>query len=164
VKNIIIMCLINSLAQQVAKELCAEINYNYIDLTEILEEIQINSKTELNIVAQNLEFAKMSSEQLKIISNAKQTVFVCNNFNLLSEKFLNSLKEVCTTIYIEVDKNEYLEYRWKNNLDKPSKFKVETSVFEFRQKAYISCVDECIKFNGNIKALSKKLIKKLENL
>ena len=163
-KNIIIFCLINSLASSVARDLCEQIDYNYIDLSKTFEEKEINSKTDLNIVAENSDSAKISIEQLKIISRVKNTVFVSNNFNLLSEKFLNNLKGECSVVYIAVNKIDYLEHKWNENLTQPTKFKVDDIVFEMRQKAYISCVDICLSGSTNAKTLSKKLIKKLESL
>lgn len=163
-KNIIIFCLINNINKEISKQLSKEVSYNYLDLTQILDEFEINSKTDLNKVAQNLDIVKISKEQLEVISNVKNTVFVCNNFNLLSEKFLKSLKDLCYVVYISLNKNDYLEFKWSENLTKPSKFKLNDKVFEMRQKAYISCVDVSLSYNKNVKNIVKKLISKLEAL
>ena len=162
--NALIMCLVNELAINVAKEFCNNASYNFYDLTEVFNNIEINSKTDLNKVAQNLNSGKISSEQLNIILGENNAAFVSNNFALLSENNLNKLKNNCAVVYIKVDKSDYLEYIWRDNLNSASKFKVDAKVFEFREKAYINCADVVLDGTKPVKTMVKKLIKSLENL
>lgn len=163
-KNALIMCIVNELAVNVAQELCKNVNYNFYDLSQVFNNFEINSKTDLNKVAQNLNSAKISSEQLNIILGENNSIFVSNNFALLSENNLKQLKSNCTVVFIKVDKNDYLEYIWRENLNSVSKFKVDAKVFDFREKAYINCADIVLDGTKSVKTMVNKLIKSLESL
>ncbi len=163
-KNALIMCLVNELAVNVATEVCKKGNFNFYDLSQVFNNIEINFKSDLNKVAQNLNSVKISSEQLNIISNENNSIFVSNNFALLSESNLTQLKKNCVVVFIKVNKSDYLEYIWRNNLNSSSKFKVDAKVFDFREKAYINCADIVLDGSKNAKTMVNKLIKSLENL
>ncbi len=163
-KNIILLCLIDDLARKLAQEVSSEFNISFFDLTKTFKENKINSKADLNKSIKDSFVAKISTDQLNVMKAVKNAIFVSNNFNLLSEKFLDDLKSLCIVVYMKVNKEDYLEYKWTENINKKEKFKVETKVFDFRQLAYSSCVDIVLDASKNIKTLSRKLIKYMESL
>ena len=162
--NIFIISLIDSYGINLAREVSMRVNFSFYNLSEALSLPKINCKTDLNKLAQNCNLIKISNEQLQIINSLSEAVFYSNNFNLLSQNFLEKLKLTCAVVYVKHTKSDYLESEWQQNINTATKFKANLQVFETRDKAYISCAEVVINGEENIKATASKLIKKLEKL
>ncbi len=162
--NIFIACLINDYGITLAKEVASKVGYNFYNLSGAINLPQINLKSDLNKLVRNSNLIKISNEQLKIVGELKNTIFYSDNFNLFSQNNLSKLKQTCIVVYVQVDKNAYLEHEWQKNINTSSKFKVDIKVFETRDKAYISCAEVVIKGEENLASTASKLIKKLEKV
>ena len=162
--NIFILCLVDELGINLAREVASMVGFNFYNLSEAVVLPKINCALDLNKLAKNYNLNKISSEQLNIISELNNAVFYSNNFNLLSVEFLPRIKQTCAVVYVRVDKNTYLEHAWQQNINSPSKFKVDSKVFETRDKAYISCAEVLLNYNNNLTKAASTLIKKLEKL
>ena len=162
--NIFILCLIDELGINLATEVANKLGLNFYNLSEAVTTPKPASHADLNKLIKNSNITKICSEQLNIVGLLNNSVFYCNNFSLLSQNYLQQLKQTCAVVYAEVDKSTYLENEWQQNLNKASKFKADVKVFETRNKAYTNCADVVIGVGDDVSPAAYKLIKKLEKL
>ena len=142
--NILILCLNNQYARQIAKGLSSELEMFYLDINDILEYNLINDDM-LDYAGQDY-FEKEKLKTIKGLTQYESTMFA-GNFELLSQdQNLETLAKSAVIVYIGLTK-DFLELQDKNS---DEKFKHTLLAFEEEDNFCKSSADVVCNCNGNL--------------